>query len=33
MLGTLDTVLDFAYLSNYLLTKGTAWKRGDTIFS
>ena len=32
MLGTLDTVLDFAYLNNYLLTKETAWKRGDTIF-
>ena len=30
---TLDTFLDFAYFSNYLQTKKTAWKRGDAVFS
>ena len=26
------TFLDFAYFSNYLQTKETAWKQGDIIF-
>ena len=29
----LSTFLDFAYFSSYLLTKETAWKQGDAIFS
>ena len=30
---TFGTFLDFAYFSNHLQTKETAWKRGDAIFS
>ena len=29
----MGTCLDFAYFSNYLQTKETAWNRRDTIFS
>ena len=30
---TLGTFLDFAYFSNYLQIKKTAWKLGDAVFS
>ena len=29
----MGTFLDFAYFSNYLQTKETAWKWGDAMFS